>query len=91
MIAYKKMLQTCKPDSVSLSFDKLRTTGGYHLSCCYITATILLPTLPDIPSESYRDENINEQLILPFTGKSGIYVALQHTRFTHRNNYLLPS
>lgn len=34
------LLQTCKPDSVF----RLETEG-YHLSCCYITATILLPTL----------------------------------------------
>lgn len=42
------LLQTCKPDSVSASFDKLRITEGYHLSGCCIAATILLPTLPDI-------------------------------------------
>jgi hypothetical protein len=37
-----QLLQTCKPDSVTHL-----STGGYHLSGCYITATILLPTLPD--------------------------------------------
>ncbi len=68
----KKVLQTCKPDSVS---RYRKVTGGYHLSCCYITATILLPTLQHRASSP----------------QALIYVALQHTRFTHRNNYLLPS
>ncbi len=57
-------------------------------SCC-------LP-FPVFRPDNNRNENINEQLILPANEKSlawqtRIYVALQHTRFTHRNNYLLPS
>ena len=58
------LLQTCKPDFVPLFFEKER--DGYHLSCCYITVTILLPTLQHRTSSP----------------QALIYVALQYTRFT---------
>jgi len=50
-------LQTCKPDSVSRL-----ATGGYHLSCCCITATILAayPSASDEQpfSNNYRNADI---------------------------------
>jgi len=64
------LLQTYKPDFVPLFFEKKR--DGYHLSGCYITVTILLPTLQHRTSSP----------------QTLIYVALQYTRFTHHCNCL---
>ena len=64
---FNNLLQTCKPDSVFRL-----ATEGYHLSGCYITVTILLPTLQHRASSP----------------QTLIYVALQYTRFTHNYNRL---
>ena len=49
---FNNLLQTCKPDSVSVL--RLTTEDGYHLSGCYITATILLPTLQPSAASRHR-------------------------------------
>jgi len=72
-----QLLQTYKPDFVSCL-----ATGGYHLSGCYITATILLPTLPDILQQQKYKRAAHFAL-----RQIGIYVALQHTRFTQNYCY----
>jgi len=60
-----------------------QATDGYHLSGCCITTTILLPTLPVIPQKrKYKRAAYNA------LRHTGIYVALQYTRFTHNYNYL---
>ena len=73
----------CKPVSRILfpSFDKQRT-DDYHLSGCHITATILLPTLPDI----LRLQKYKRAAYFA-SRQIGIYVALQHTRFTQNYCY----
>ena len=65
---FNKLLQTCKPDFVSRF-----STGGYHLSCCYITATILLPTLP-----APENSGVNGQLTLRICAKRDIRGITAH-------------
>jgi len=74
----KKLLQTCKPDSVS------RYKSGW---LSFIWLLYYNNNLAAYPSRySAKSRNVNEQFTSPLR-RIGIYVALQHTRFTRNNCY----